>query len=202
MKKIIQIAGIILLALVLIQIIIYVTDRQALDLPLKEAIFEYKGKYITKGSGKPITMVAPPHYIEFERVFEKDGLPHLLLAFTANQSRDFAVILVKKEDGFYLKNGKDMVLVIPREVKRGQKWEINMGSEIITARVGKSRKIETGLGQYESRELFFQNQSRARVRIWIHQDVGITALHYSYLGGGPSRNEADLVLKSIKGLDK
>ena len=104
--------------------------------------------------------------------------------------------VIQDENGLYWVMGKkSKFLAIPRNVKKGQKWEYKVGSREITAKVGGTRKFKTGMGEVVGREISYRGGGKSFVRLWINNDVGIIAIEFSHLSDNSSRQEAKLILQ-------
>lgn len=173
---------------------IYLNKEYTIDVPLKEGrTYIFNGKYIIKSSQKPIKFNAPEHRIVIERTFKgRDGEMKYLTALYIGSERTYAAILEKNKDGLILVMGQRRILLIPSKVKIGQKWDYKFGNEKITMRAGGNKKFNIGSTTYYGREITFQSENRTRIKIWINNKIGITAIKYSYLETGPSRQEAEL----------
>lgn len=181
----------------------YYTDTDVLDIPLAEGMtFKYDGIYLTRGTQRTIEMEAPIHRLVVEREFEFEGEKRFLLALWIADQRVHAMILTKTPEGIFWVMGRNRkIFIIPRNVKRGQKWEFDIGSRHIKASVGKEREIETGTGVYKAREIFYQSNDRTRIRLWVEKSVGIVKIDFSSLGvsgGGASREQAKLTLQEVE----
>jgi hypothetical protein len=177
----------------------HVTDKEQFVLPLEEgADFIYTGEYITRSSQKTIRMEAPQHRIVVEREVIVDEKKRWILSFMIGEYKIHRFVLTMDENGLNILMGETRTLAIPAELKRGEKWEFNIGSQMFTGKTGAKRKIKTPAGIFNAREISFQTNTRTRITLWVHDQTGIVALNYSYIQDGSSRSEAELVLTDIK----
>lgn len=173
-------------------------EKDTLLLPLeKDNTFTYSGELISQsGSGKKIKMTAPKHRIVVERESERDGKKYFIIAFYQGDYRLRAMSMIQDEEGLYWVMGKEKkFLAIPRNVKKGQKWEYKVGSREIKAKAGGTRKFKTGMGELVGREIFYKSGGKSFFKIWINNDVGIIAIEFSHISDGSNRQEAKLILQ-------
>jgi hypothetical protein len=175
-----------------------ITDE--LSLPLASGtVWKYQGEYVSSGGQKEIKMKAPEHRIVIERVTEMEGEKRYLLAFFNGDHRWQAFILAQDAKGLFMVQGRNhRIMVFPRKIFLGQKWNVNTGVDRFLGQAWGKKKFSSPIGELTGREVSFSNREGIRLKLWINPRMGITAIHYSYLGEGANRNTANLVLSSME----
>lgn len=176
------------------------SQKDVMVLPLEEGTkYVYTGRYTSRGgSGKPITITSPEHTITVERSFEKDGEIRYLLAFYIGDHRESSFIVTQNQEGVFIVAGSEKkYLVIPRNLRSGQKWEYQAYDRQINVKAGGWKTFDTPMGTLQGREILLSTQDRTRIQLYINNDQGIIGLKYSYITQGANRSEADLYLSKI-----
>jgi hypothetical protein len=201
-KKILTFTLVILVLVSGFFIFTYLTDEENIVFPLETGTnYIYSGNYVVRGSDRTIKMDAPEHRIVIEREFLQNNEKCWIFSLRVTDSLLHSFILSKNNEGVFLITGGTKTLIIPAQVKRGQEWNFDVGSVTITGKAGGRKKIKTARGIYNAREIFFQSNTRTRIKIWLHPEAGIVAFDYSYINDASSRNEALMILNDIK-IDK
>ncbi|MCD4784503.1 MAG: hypothetical protein K8T10_11835 [Candidatus Eremiobacteraeota bacterium] len=180
-------------------------EKDTLLLPLEKGdTFTYSGELISKsGSGKKIKMTAPKHRIVVKREYERDGRKFFIIDIYQGDYWIMAMSMSQEEEGLcWMMGKKSKFLMIPRNVKKGQKWECKIGSREIKATVGGTRKFKTGLGELVGREIFYNSGGKSFLKIWINNDVGIIAIEFSRISDSANRQEAKLILQKCENNNK